>query len=164
MNKSIRWAPIPGYEGAYEISDRGDVRSLARVIMRSNGKPQPIRERILRQSPQHRGHLRVALSGTGRLYVHRLVLLAFVGPPSPGQEACHWNDIPDDNRLENLRWATRSENVRDGFRNGRIVPKKTHCIRGHHLTPETVYQYPKKRQCIKCNDLKNSLRYRKKAA
>lgn len=52
--------------------------------------------------------------------VHRLVLLAFVGPCPEEQEALHWNDVADDNWLENLRWGTSSENHADAARNGRI--------------------------------------------
>jgi hypothetical protein len=50
--------------------------------------------------------------------VHVLVLTAFVGPCPDGNEALHFNDIPDDNRLSNLRWGTRSQNNHDAIRNG----------------------------------------------
>ena len=67
------------------------------------------------------------------------VLEAFVGPCPPGLEACHGNDVADDNRLENLRWDTRTENQLDRVRNG-IHPgaNKTHCKRGHEYTPENT--------------------------
>lgn len=61
-------------------------------------------------------------------YVHRLVLEAFVGPCSPGQEACHANDIGWDNRLDNLRWDTSLANSLDAVINGKHHhANKTHC-------------------------------------
>jgi len=50
--------------------------------------------------------------------VHVLVLEAFVGPRPPGKESAHWNGVRDDNRLANLRWATRLENMQDMVRHG----------------------------------------------
>jgi hypothetical protein len=50
--------------------------------------------------------------------IHRLILETFIGPCPEGMECCHKNDVPTDNRLENLRWDTRSNNVKDAFRNG----------------------------------------------
>lgn len=54
--------------------------------------------------------------------VHRLILETFVGPCPDGMEGCHYNDIPSDNELKNLRWDTRSNNNKDAYRNGRKYP------------------------------------------
>lgn len=54
-------------------------------------------------------------------FVHQLMLEAFVGPRPPKADACHWNDIRDDNRIENLRWASHQENSMDACRNGRML-------------------------------------------
>lgn len=51
--------------------------------------------------------------------ISRLVLETFIGLCPKGMECCHYNDIPNDNRLENLRWDTRSENAKDSFKNGK---------------------------------------------
>lgn len=73
-------------------------------------------------------YLKVALSGgvdgspyRGDLYVHHLVLAAFVGPRPVGMEACHQNDEPTDNRLVNLRWDTRKANAEDAVANSLIL-------------------------------------------
>lgn len=135
-----QWRPVIGYEDSYEVSDCGRVRSLARVIVRSNGTTLPVRERIL---PQHRKSgrtqhrvARLHRNGAVRVVgIHRLVLEAFVGPCPDGQECCHRNDIADDNRLENLRWDTPSANQYDKVRNRRHHnANKTHCLRGHEFT------------------------------
>ena len=103
---SEEWRPIPGYEGRYEVSDFGRVRSFYR------------RPRILAGSKQD-GYILVALcrDGTRRTCgVHRIVLFAFVGPPPPKHECAHWDGDPSNNRLGNLRWATKKDNIVDSRR------------------------------------------------
>lgn len=71
--------------------------------------------------------------------MHRLVLLAFVGPCPDGMEACHANDIPTDNRLANLRWGTHADNMRDRIENGgNPFVNQTHCKRGHEFSDENT--------------------------
>jgi hypothetical protein len=60
----------------------------------------------------------VALGRGNSQCVHKLVLLAFVGPNPPKYECLHANGDPADNRLVNLRWGTRSENIQDAVRHG----------------------------------------------
>lgn len=104
------------------------------------------------------GHLYVALFTGGvrtNYAVHELVLTHFVGPRPIGYDACHGNDNPQDNRVENLRWGTRSENVRDCVRNGHhTMANRTHCPRGHEYTPANTYRYPAgNRACNECRRL-----------
>ena len=116
-----RWVPIPGWDGYYEVSDQGRVKSCARSIHRSDGSVWPIKERILKPAHALNGYLTVSLSrvdGIKRSYVHRLVLESFAGPAPEGTECCHWNGVRDDNRLCNLRWGTRSANMFDAVRHG----------------------------------------------
>lgn len=117
------WRPIPDFPG-YEASNLGRIKSVGRTIVRvQNGKrvEQPIRERILKAHPyaEPRRHMFVSFSGRVTRPVHRLVLEAFVGPCPPGMECCHLDDDGYNNRLENLRWDTRSANQLDAVRNGR---------------------------------------------
>ncbi|KKN85952.1 hypothetical protein LCGC14_0273640 [marine sediment metagenome] len=70
------------------------------------------------------GYIRIDLRDMDRrerIFVHRLVLLAFVGPCPEGMEGCHTNDVGEDNHLTNLRWGTPAENREDARRNGRIL-------------------------------------------
>lgn len=128
------WRDIPGYEGVYQVSDMGRVKSLERVIMRSNGIPRLIRERMLALSPSNKqGHLSANLSVDGVLRprkVHSLVMLAFVGPRPAGCEIRHLNSNHTDNRLCNLSYGTKSENMIDAAKLQRCSHQK--------LTPRQV--------------------------
>lgn len=159
------WLPVVGYEGLYEVSDQGRVKSLARSFVRRDGKPQTIRERFLSQTKfDTHGYRTSRLCNLGTfkdVWVHRLVLEAFVGPCPQGMVACHWNDVKADNRLENLRWDTQSANQYDKVRNGtHPAASKTHCKNGHEFTAENTYsQRGIRRACRQCNR-DNMRRYR----
>lgn len=114
-----RWRPVVGYEGMYEISDTGRVRSLDRVL--SDGRRWKARE--INPKPSGGGHLHVRLCADAHkwLFVHRLVLEAFVGPCPEGMECAHNNGDPSDNSLANLRWDTRKGNHADKVRHGTMV-------------------------------------------
>jgi len=115
------WKPVLGYEGLYEVSDMGRVKSLGRPYkMRNSHKPEVIMdcrkpERILKPGSKPNGYAQVmlyALDGSKwQPCVHRLVLEAFVSPMPEGMEANHINGEPYDNRLENLEWMTHQENI-----------------------------------------------------
>ncbi len=129
-----QWRPIEGYEGAYEVSDLGRVRSMDRVDRTGH----PWRGRILKLHPvSDRGYQKITLyrDGTGsQRLVHRLVLAAFVGPCPEGMEGCHRDNDTTNNALTNLRWDTPSENNFDIVRSGNHHhAKKTHCKRNHLL-------------------------------
>jgi hypothetical protein len=111
-----RWLPIPGYQGFYEASDQGRIRSLNRKVKLRNGRSRLVPSRVLRLTPDRLGYPRVGLSRDGqpRLFlVHRLVLEAFVGPCPEGMEACHNDGDPANSRVDNLRWDTRAGNFAD---------------------------------------------------
>lgn len=99
------WRPVLGFEGRYEVSNFGNVRSLI------SGTPKPLRPDLISQ-----GYLRVRLcvkGGCERRMIHRLVLESFVGARPDGCQACHNNGNRIDNRPENLRWDTQEANDRD---------------------------------------------------
>lgn len=149
-----RWKPIPGYEGLYEISDRGNVRSVGRTVIAKNGVVMKYRQKPLKQALRN-GYLHVSLRKDGKqksLYTHRLVLQAFVGAPPEGFAGCHQNGIRTDNRKSNLRWDTQAENNRDMVRHkthGNL--KKTHCKWGHKLAGENLRKMKNGRGCVACH-------------
>lgn len=127
----LTWRPIPCYEGYYEVSDQGNVRSLDRIDALGRLR----RGRELKPRSSGSGYMQVALNKDGsvkQMLVHRLVLIAFEGEPEEGMQACHSNGDKSDNRLDNLRWGTSSENNLDKIRHGTHPDaNKTHCPRGH---------------------------------
>lgn len=153
-----RWLPIPGWEPLYQVSDKGRVRSLYRTIVCKNGVRKPKPGRILKASPSDGGHLFVKLYDGGRYRgapVHLLMMEAFVGPCPEGMEVLHHNDVPDDNRLDNLRYGTRSANVLDMVRNGNHNHARvTSCKMSHpYAEPNLVPSSLKKggRSCLACS-------------
>jgi len=112
------WKDVPGFKGFYEVSSEGEVRSLHGDF-----------PTIMKLFTESRGYKAVVLKAEGRIKrfrVHRLVLMAFIGAPEPGQQACHLNDTPSDNRLENLTWGTALENKAQARVNGGIVSCDRH--------------------------------------
>lgn len=162
---SERWLPVVGSEGLHEVSDRGRVRSLARVSIRSNGRPYTVRGRVLRPGATAEGHRQVVLHGESEKVtrkVHSLVLEAFVGPRPDGLCGLHGDDDPDNNALDNLRWGTSAENAADSVRNGgHHCATKTQCKRGHELSGPNLAPYAPKggRCCLACNRAKASSRH-----
>lgn len=113
------WRPVVGHEGRYEVSDAGNVRSVARVI--TTGVAQYQRPAVLLK--KHTGgrannYHRVQLCDPQRnAYVHHLVLAAFYGPRPVDHVGCHRNDDGFDNRADNLYWGTQEDNLADKARN-----------------------------------------------
>ena len=157
------WKPIAGYEGLYEVSNQGRVRSLDRVVLRKNGQSQLCRGRLLKPYKKKKvakdgGHyetLFLSRDGIARqFYVHHIVLGAFAGERGEHECARHLNDNPSDNRASNLVWGSLSENQIDRIRNGNNEKVlQTHCKRGHQLSPPNLVKEPEGvtgRRCLAC--------------
>lgn len=107
------WKDVPN-EAGYCVSNRGRVKSKERLIMRNNGRPQRIRERILKVSPDEWGYPQVRLNGH-TYKVHRLVALAFLSVRDENAEIRHLDGNPMNNHIANLVYGTHSQNVLDGY-------------------------------------------------
>ncbi len=103
------WRDIPGYEGGFQASDLGRIRSR---WLHGNVRRLGLEWKILAPMTIQSGHLVVGLFQR-MTRVHRLVLLTFVGPAPAGCECRHLDGDPTNNRLANLRWGTRAENMAD---------------------------------------------------
>lgn len=150
-----RWLPVVGWEGFYEVSDQGRIKTLQRITRLHHGGSRIEPGGIRRLADHKFGYKLVMLSaGKRRIMkqVHSLVLEAFVGPRPPGMVCCHNNGDPADNRLENLRWDTQSSNLFDAVRHGtHTLSNKTHCIHGHEYNEEnTIWTAKGWRQCRAC--------------
>lgn len=119
------WRPVVGYEGRYEVSNLGRVRSVARNVeipatWRTVAYRRKERGRLLSPGKTRKGYGRVNLEGK-TFSVHRLVLEAFVGPCPDGMEGCHCDGDPSNNAIDNLRWDTRRSNWEDRRKHGNAV-------------------------------------------
>lgn len=119
MSVQERWLPVVGYEGFYEVSDLGRVRSLDRIL--DDGRVR--RSKTLRATmKKDTGRLKVSLSRNGVVQtalVHRLVAVAFLGAPPDGRGlVLHGDGNHLNNRAENLRWGTYVDNVQDSIKHG----------------------------------------------
>jgi hypothetical protein len=124
-----RWKPVVGWEGLYEVSDQGRVRSRPRIIHKRNGRKQTVRARVRKTPVASNGYKMLALyrDGVGCFFcVHALVLEAFCGARPAGYETRHKNGDKLDNRLANLAYGTCSENYDDRRKHGTSVDGERH--------------------------------------
>lgn len=123
MQEEEIWKPIPEYEGLYEVSNKGQVKRLKKVIIDKIGRTHHKKERILKANPDGNGYLQVSLfdneSRKKSLKVHRLVAEVFIPSPDGNLEVNHKDEIKTNNCVENLEWMTHKENVNFGTRNER---------------------------------------------
>lgn len=145
------WKSVIGYEGLYEVSSQGQVRSIDRTVPHGRSGTLTLKGRIRTQYTDDAGRKSVNLSKARKTRTHRvhnLVALAFIGPVPDSMEVCHGNGDAGDNRPENLRYDTSTENAADrerhgtwniGTRNGQAVLTETdvRAIRGRIRLGET---------------------------
>ncbi|WP_010545222.1 NUMOD4 motif-containing HNH endonuclease [Sphingomonas elodea] len=129
------WRPVPGWEGYYEASSEGRVRSLDREVRFRNSRGTEVRRvlkgRVLKphKNEGRGGYLSINLSVDGVINhreVHTLVCAAFHGPRPGGMQAAHRDGNPSNCRSDNLRWATPSENALDRVDHGTMQCGERH--------------------------------------
>ena len=127
------WADIPGWEGLYEVSTQGRVRSLrsGKIMSPGGGGQRKYPQLWLCQMPRKEKH-----------YVHSLVAGAFLGPRPIGADVMHLDDNPQNNMLENLQYGSRKENLKMGRK-----------LSGDHLSGTAHYNNKLTEQDVR--DLRN---------
>ena len=115
------WRDIPGYEGRYQASSLGRIRSVDRRVPCCHGATRLMKGRVLKPAAnKYNPHLFVVLGhGEAGSPVHRLVAASFLGPCPDGQEVRHLDGNAQNNRVDNLAYGTRTENILDVLRIGR---------------------------------------------
>lgn len=154
-----KWTPVVGFEGLYEVSDAGRVRSVR--------KAEP---RHLRTYLRQRGYPYVVLHRDGERYdiaLHRVVMTSFVGPRPVGLEIRHLDGDPMNAALSNLTYGTHLQNMADAMEHGTTGLGITRevCVKNlHPLSGDNVYyRRDGRRQCRACRraaDRANAKRYR----
>jgi hypothetical protein len=119
------WKDINGYEGCYQVSNFGNVRSLERQLADKNGKLKTYKERLLMLQPNSRGYFRVNLKKQGidhKVFVHRLVAMHFVDNPDgiTNNIVNHIDNDYTNNSADNLEWTTLKGNSQHAKKQGRL--------------------------------------------
>lgn len=115
------WKPVQGYEGAYEASNLGNVRSLNRVIHYQNGSTRNRKGKVLKPHIDTSGYAVVYLAVSGHQsakFVHTLVAKCFLPNDDPTLEVNHKDGNKSNNCVENLEWCTHRENILHAFQTG----------------------------------------------
>lgn len=128
------WLPVAGYEGHYEVSSFGRVRSIARTRKGKGGSPVAVRERILStHGLMGSGYPAVSLSAKRSVYVHRLVAAAFIPNPDMRKAINHIDGDKKNPAADNLEWTTHRDNARHASRLGLLATGERH---GRYTKPE----------------------------
>ena len=116
------WKDIKDYEGLYQVSSEGNVRSLDRTIDTVLGYKQFYKGKMLKKTADKNGYLFVALGANSKnKKVHRLVAQAFIPNPENKPEIDHIDGNPKNNNFKNLQWANRKENINNPITKERMV-------------------------------------------
>lgn len=115
------WKDIPGYEGFYRVSTKGNVWSYPRITEGKHGRYFSRKGKSIKPIAADHGYLKVRLTKDGKQTdrrIHRLVADVFLPNPHNRSEVNHKNGIKTDNRVENLEWSTRRENIKHAYATG----------------------------------------------
>ena len=130
MNNTEVWKDVLGYEGIYQVSNLGNVKSLERIVPRENGGDFIVREKFLKVAIDNVGYYKLCLYKEAKrknMRIHVLVAQAFLGHVPDGYKIVvdHINNNPLDNRIENLQLISQRQNAEKAYLNKKTSSKYT---------------------------------------
>lgn len=145
------WKDVVGYEGLYQVSNLGRVKSFNYKHLKKT--------KILKQQLKHQGYLELLLTKdkiSRYIGVHRLVAMAFISNPNNKPQVDHINTIRHDNRVENLRWATQSEQLKGNLITWERFRKNTVKTSKENIK-KAIESNKRKVICVTTNKIFNSI-------
>lgn len=140
MKEVENWKDVPGFEGYYQASTLGNVKTLSRKIIKSNKAIKIIEERLIKPFKDKDGYLEVSLwkGNKGKKFkLHRLIGTLFIPNPENKPTINHKFGDKKDNKVSSLEWATRSENISHAYETGLL--KNPSSKRVIHLLTKVTY-------------------------
>lgn len=153
------WRSIPGFDGLYEISSFGRVKSLSHSIVTNNGRVRTFSERIMKQGKMTSGYNFVVLTKNKKsknYSVHRLVAKTFIENTNDYMDVNHKDGNKQNNCVENLEWCTRSENLKHAIRIGLVKNQCKICRKVTVKCGEKITVFETMKDCAAFFGFKNS--------
>jgi hypothetical protein len=147
LSNNETWKPVSGYDGYYEVSSNGRVRSLDRII--DHPLVQVRHGKMLKQTPNHKGYMRVSLNKNGNKkqeFVHKLVAQSFIYNIKRNPQINHIDGNKLNNNVENLEWCTNKENCQHAAKLKLRSPIKGSSHHNTVLSEEQVIDLKQKRK------------------
>ena len=142
------WKDVKGYEGSYQVSNLGRVKSLDRIIVYSNGRIHNQKGKNINGFINTSGYMSVDLYKNGKSkkhYIHRLVATMFIDNPRDKNEINHIDENKLNNCAKNLEWCTSSENKRSGT----VVERANKTRKDKHVGEKSIVQFDLNHNFIK---------------
>ena len=160
------WIDIPKYEGLYEASSLGRIKSCARIVVYPDGKVYNKKDKILKEylrKKDNRPQVTLYLKNKKQNFsVHKLICTSFHGPAN-GLWALHKDGNPNNNAVDNLYWGTQSDNELDKVSHGKHwESNKVYCPIGHQLGKDNNVIGEERRNgrsCLACSRARSYARY-----
>lgn len=152
------WADIPEYEGLYQASNLGNIKSLDRIIELYNGGRYKRKGKLLRPIKNHQGYMQIHLLKNGKvktLLVHRIIAKTFIKNPNKYCEVNHKNEVKNDNRVENLEWCTQEYNKRYGTAIQRRTKKISKRVNQYDLSGNFIKTWDSMREIERKTNIHN---------